>query len=261
MRQPTGGWCLRLGGRLLPEDAQDERRSDGQPHRHDPQVAPAAQRVRARFLVDATGRAATIARQLGARGESTDRLVAIAGFFQQVQPRDSTDPRTLVEAFRDGWWYTAPLPGDQRIVCCMTDADIARALGLHEPSCWSALLTSMGCIAATIRDAVPHGPLVARAVGSRCLEPAAGTGWLAVGDAASHFDPLSSQGIIKAMRSGIFASYAIADLLASGDASGVKRYGAFVRTEFTAYTRARVKYYSEERRWPDSLFWQRRSLT
>jgi len=64
--------------------------------------------LRARFLVDATGRTATLARRLGARMVGDDRLVAFTQLFEQ---RNSAEPRTLVEAFRDGWWYTARVPG------------------------------------------------------------------------------------------------------------------------------------------------------
>lgn len=212
--------------------------------------------LRARFLVDATGRAASIARRVGARGVCHDRLIALTQLFEQ---RDPTDPRTLVEAFRDGWCYTARLPADQRIACCLTDTDIARGLRLHEPRCWSSLLSSMGHVALALRDAEPRGPLIARAVGSRRLDPVAGEGWLAVGDAAATFDPLSSTGIVKALRSGIFASYAIADLLTSRNPSGVKRYAAFIRAEFDAYTRTHAAYYRAEQRWPESLFWRRRA--
>ena len=36
---------------------------------------------------------------------------------------------------------------------------------------------------------------------------------LSVGDAAACFDPIASSGIVKALRAGIFASYAITDYL------------------------------------------------
>ena len=84
------------------------------------------------------------------------------------------------------------------------------------------------------------------------------TQWLAVGDAASIFDPLSSQGIVKALRSGVFASYAIADLLLNGDDLGLRRYRRYVQDEFEGYAKNRAQYYGEERRWPESEFWRRR---
>lgn len=89
-------------------------------------------------------------------------------------------------------------------------------------------------------------------------EAAAGDTWLAVGDAASTFDPLSSQGLVKALRTGVFASFAIADLLTRDTDAGLARYRRYVPEEYASYSRARAKYYNEEHRWPHREFWRRR---
>jgi flavin-dependent dehydrogenase len=210
----------------------------------------------ARFLVDATGASAAFARRCGARFVTSDRL---AGFARLFEEEEGNDPRTLVEAFADGWWYTAGLPGGLRIAACLTDADLAQRLRLGEPAGWDHQLDATEQIRELLSGSRPKGPVVVRPTQSRRLEPAAGDGWLAVGDAASLFDPLSSQGILKGLRSGIFASYAIGDLLVKGDESGLVRYGRYVRQEFESYSRVRARYYAEERRWPESEFWRRRA--
>jgi 2-polyprenyl-6-methoxyphenol hydroxylase-like FAD-dependent oxidoreductase len=213
--------------------------------------------IDARFVVDATGGNAALARRCGARFVETDTLVGIAGFFEN----GDDDARTLVEAFEDGWWYTAGLPDGRRIIACMTDADIARRKGLHEAKEWRRKLAEMsviGAMTATAGRGKLSGPLVIRSCSSRRLEPAAGKNWLAAGDAASRFDPLSAQGIVKALRSGVFAGYAIGDQLTRNDDSGLERYRRFVFEEFKNYTEVRVKYYREETRWPTSEFWRRR---
>ncbi len=215
--------------------------------------------LRARFLVDATGASATFARRNGARFESADRLTGFVRFFED---RDGNDPRSLVEAFEDGWWYTAGLPGGLRIAACMTDADLGRDRRLSDTTAWTRHLEASERVNERLQGTSPKGEIVVRAAQSRRLSPAAGTAeenWLAVGDAASVFDPLSSSGITKALRSGIFASYAIADLLAKNDVRGLERYRRFVRDEFESYTRLRARYYGEERRWPESEFWRRRA--
>ena len=209
-----------------------------------------------RFLVDATGSSAAFARRCGARFVASDRLAGFARLFEEDETRD---PRTLVEAFSDGWWYTAGLPGGLRIAACLTDTDLARGLRLGEPAAWTRQLEATGQVRELLLGARPRGPVLVRATQSRRLEPAAGDGWLAVGDAASLFDPLSSQGILKGLRSGIFASYAIGDLLVQGDERGLTRYIRYVREEFESYNRVRARYYAEERRWPESPFWQRRT--
>src|SRR6266404_3743566 len=209
--------------------------------------------IAARFIVDATG-GASLARRCGARFEETDSLVGIAGFFDNA----NGNPRTLVEAFEFGWWYTAGLPQSRRIVVCMSDADVARRRRMHETKEWRRTLAAMPHVGAMVGKSEVARTVMIRSASSRRLEPVMGSDWLAVGDSASRFDPLSSQGIVKALRSGIFALYAISDLLERGDQAGLKRYSRFVSEEFKSYKDIRGKYYREEKRWPESEFWRRR---
>jgi flavin-dependent dehydrogenase len=210
----------------------------------------------ARFVVDATG-SAGLARRYGARFVDEDCLVGIAGLFDGC----NGDPRTQVEAFEQGWWYTAGLPESRRIVVCMSDADVARRMRLHEVKEWLRMLVTMPNVGATVGKAEVAEAVIIRSASSRRLEPVTGDDWLAAGDSASRFDPLSSQGIVKALRSGIFASYAISDLLERGDHDGLKRYSRYVCEEFKSYSEIRQKYYREEKRWPASEFWLRRQGT
>jgi flavin-dependent dehydrogenase len=208
----------------------------------------------ARFIIDATGGKAALARRFGAQFVSLDNLVGIARFFEG----GCDDPRLLVEAFEHGWWYTAGLPNGKRIAGCITDADLAQGMKLGETDEWQRRLADAPTVATLMQECTPSSPIIIRSSASRCLEPVATEHWLAVGDAASRFDPLSSQGIVKAMRSGIFASYAIGDWLVQGDKSGLQRYGRFVAEEFRNYSEVRTKYYCQEQRWPASQFWRRR---
>ena len=130
----------------------------------------------------------------------------------------------------------------------------ARTLRLNEAVEWNRALYASSKVGQMVRRSKQRGSLIVRSASSRCLEPPVGEGWLAVGDAASRFDPLSSQGIAKALRSGIFASYAIGDCLVKGDDAGLRRYNRYVTEEFRSYLEVRRKYYSEEQRWPASEF-------
>lgn len=210
----------------------------------------------ARLVVDAGGPSATVSRALGARTVEVDKLVAFARF---VDAGPGEDPRTLVESFSDGWWYTAALPGGRRVVACLTDADVGRRLRLGDDAEWLRHLGATQHVVELVAPARPPAPLVVRPAHSRRLDAASGPGWVAVGDAASTVDPLSSQGIFKALRSGTFASYAIGDALVKDDAAGITRYASFVEAEFDAFVRVRARYYARERRWPSSDFWRRRT--
>jgi flavin-dependent dehydrogenase len=212
-------------------------------------------RLSARCAVDATGRSATLARLHGLRPQRHDRLVGTIALYEDA---GDDGEGLLIETFAEGWWYTAAVPGGRRVVACMCDADTVRPLGLSDMDRWTALLARTRHVYRTITGARACAPPVVRPAGSRRLSDETTLPLLCVGDAASCFDPVSGQGIIKALRSGIFASYAIADLLCRGHGDGVLRYRRFVADEFAGYLQTLCAYYSLETRWPDHPFWQRR---
>ena len=94
---------------------------------------------------------------------------------------------------------------------------------------------------------------------SAYLDRPTGPDWLAVGDAASSFDPLSSQGIYKALADGLKAAEAITAWL-DGDTGALDKYAAFVASRFADYRRNRAYFYAVERRWAGSPFWARRRV-
>ncbi len=208
----------------------------------------------ARAVVDATGRAAVLARLHGRRPQRLDRLVSCFAFCES---RGGTQELTI-EAVRDGWWYTAALPDGRRVIAFMSDADIVRRLELGQRDRWLRALGETTHIGAVTAGAEPLGPRSFTAPARKSCRAISAQTLICVGDAASSFDPVSGQGIVKALRSGVFASYAIADYLERGDPDGLRRYGTFVKSEFAAYRDTLRDYYAQERRWPDSLFWQRR---
>jgi flavin-dependent dehydrogenase len=97
-----------------------------------------------------------------------------------------------------------------------------------------------------------------RPAGSRFLDNTTALPLLCVGDAGLRCDPLAGDGIVRALRCGIFASCAIADWLSRGDARGLGRYRLMLRREFAGYQEALRQHYDLERRWPDQPFWRRR---
>lgn len=244
---------LRGATLILDTRVRDAQRTGNEWHLH----LSGGSAISARFIVDATGGSAALALQCGARFVAADCLIGIAGFFECSKG----DPRTIVEAFADGWWYTAGLPDGRRIVACFTDADLARRRRLNVAEEWRRNLAAMPNVGVLVEQTKFCGEVVVRSASSRRLDPVMGEGWLAAGDSASRFDPLSSQGIVKALRSGIFASYAIGDLLMHGDDAGMKRYARHLFEEFKSYTEVREKYYGEEQRWPAREFWRRRQMT
>jgi flavin-dependent dehydrogenase len=214
--------------------------------------------IRADAVLDCSGRAAAIARRLGARRVHDDKLVALAALHTPGIPGD-VDAATMVEAASDGWWYTALLPRSRRIFVYLTDGDLLDVGAARDLGRWLARLRQTEHIR-QVHDRFQYQVLAAPTVfsaGSSRLRPAGGEHWLAAGDAAISVDPLSSQGIITAISMGRTAAKAILDFLDQRPQAATS-YLAAVDRLARDYLARRMGYYTLERRWPDSPFWRRR---
>ena len=204
---------------------------------------------RSRILVDASGRNGL---RLGnVDREIDDRLVAIALSVSGTH-HNREDLRTCIEATPSGWWYTAPLPHGITIAMLFTDPLIYRQEGIvigKELEC--APLTARRLESGLIQNSsvLP--------VASSCRTAAFGEGWLAVGDSACSYDPISGRGIFNALRWATAASAAITECL-KGNMAPTTRYASQVRLEYDEYVRQRRLYYASERRWPEHFFWSSR---
>ncbi|MFG1272749.1 NAD(P)/FAD-dependent oxidoreductase [Xanthobacter flavus] len=206
-------------------------------------------RLAARFVLDATGRAAAVARHVGSGREAFDRQVALVATLDDADPYRGTS----VEAVADGWWYTTPLPGGRRVLAFLTDADLlgdgvagwARRL---EPTIHVRRLVGEGAGAVVPRTSP------AETAAGRSLH---GPRWCAAGDAAMTFDPLSSQGISAAILMGARAGGLVAAALA-GEGAAFAAWAEDYRTLQGETADLGRHYALMETRWRDAPFWSRR---
>lgn len=213
--------------------------------------------VHARFVVDATGMRARFARSLGAKRVFLDRLICVAGYFQL--PDFSHFSRlTMLEAVEYGWWYSARLPNNRLTATVASDAEFIRVTALNKKDNWLARLKETRHLSNELADCpFIEDSLRVCTAPSFLLDKATGNRWLAVGDAASAYDPISSQGIYKALSDGLQAAKVIASYL-QGETEKLRDYEASLISRFNAYLANRNYFYGMERRWPDAFFWSRR---
>lgn len=205
----------------------------------------------AAFLVDATGRAAWLGRRLGGRRRRFDRLIALAA-LRSPKAAAPGEAATLVEAVSEGWWYSAVVPDGRLSLAFFTDGDLPAARPGVEGL--SAAPVTRARLASYHRGGGPQR----LSCGSQRLAPACGDRWLAVGDAAVAFDPLSSHGLSTALTSALQAGDTVVRDL-GGDATARPGYAAQVDWRVDSFCRLQRQVYAEERRWPGSPFWQRRA--
>lgn len=215
------------------------------------------------FLVDATGVAAGAARRLGVARNEVDSLPVLHAVFDLTRP-DDIPTTTVMEGAEIGWWYAAKLPNARMIVALSTDREEMAERNLNDPAAWRRALDSTRHVAPFLERAAPTTPVpaeIATAVASSAiLSRVVGRNWLAVGDSASSYDPITAQGIIKALSDGELAGAAIADALRDGSETPLSAYQDGVFARFTHYLRLRRDLYGRERRWPEAGFWRRRPL-
>lgn len=217
---------------------------------------PAGRRRTAKvdFVIEATGRSGGTA-GLRAR-HAFDALVGLL-----VYPDTTGDggfgTQFLVESAPLGWWYSAPLPGSRSVFALMTDADNLptgrRARAEFFMRNLQAVPNTRDRYAKTGGRApdpvvVPSRSSVRLSIG--------GPNWVAVGDAAVSYDPITGAGVAAAMSKGA----AVARLISNEQSfhRAIAQYANAERETLDQYLRQWTAIYALETRWRRQRFWQRR---
>jgi flavin-dependent dehydrogenase len=204
----------------------------------------------ARWLVDATGRRASLARQLGIARKRDARMAAVYRIGCGDRPRLD---RTMIEATPNGWWYASYLPGGRPIAGFHLGTDDA-AVFARQPDAWVQALNETIHIKTRFPPATFTTLLAPTEAGGACLARFVGDGWLACGDAALSFDPVSGYGMLAAVHQGALASDCIADALGGG-ATAPRNYSNRLEQLRSVYSRRHREVYLRERRWRSMPFW------
>lgn len=228
--------------------------------------------LNSRFLIDATGRSASLSKILGIHKKRYDSLMGIYRYYapggwqaalMNTHPdscmidNKRIDTTTLIESVQDGWWYCAALPGGQHVITLMADSEYIKRKNLKSIGNYNDALKQTRLINKRCGNLEPVTDPKVVAAYTQSLGRLSGRGWLAVGDAAFTFDPLSSLGIFKALRMSILAAFAVKDYF-SGHDQCLQKYQWLGRSEFDAYLQKRRDYYEQENRFTNHEFWQRR---
>lgn len=211
-----------------------------------------------RIVVDATGRAARVARQAGAQVRRDGRLVCFHAWVEP--PSHGHAGTTMIESDAEGWWYSADLPDGSCVIAWQTDIDLPEARRLRSTADLLEMAQHTALVGARSRGSRVLEPLRVAAAHEQWLDAASGPDWLAVGDAGLSFDPLASQGLLNSLVTGSEAATAVRRSLA-GDADALPSWNAWIGTIRAAYRTHHRHYYALEQRWANETFWARRQRT
>ena len=212
------------------------------------------------MLVDASGRRALMARREQLRRRTLDSQVAAVGFLDAdagAAPLPGHDHHHRGSPRTAGGTRRCSQPA-ARGSMVYRSRSARRACGLASGRLVESVAFShlVGRLVAAHGYGIPQRIEVFAASSSLLTHPT-GDGWIAAGDAAASYDPLSSHGIGSALACGRSAARAVAATL-DGDTTAFTTYRDRLLADYTHYLCTRHAYYADERRWPTSPLWRRR---
>ena len=213
--------------------------------------------IHAKYIIDASGRKGVFAKKEGAKKQIFDRLLGIYAWYH---PQDGQDNNAvpLVEAQENGWWYSAILPDKRWITAWMTDSDLSKDTNWTDAKTYVNHLAKATHTSARLGTSPLPYQIQIFPASTYMLDKMGGDGWISTGDTTYTYDPLSSSGILKALRTGIFSGYVALDFFKGEEQAGLEKYNRFIQSDFESYLATRKKYYSDEKRWSTAEFWLRR---
>ncbi|WP_109830042.1 NAD(P)/FAD-dependent oxidoreductase [Reichenbachiella versicolor] len=208
--------------------------------------------LKASFVIDASGRARAFTRRIGIKKFHSDKLLATCCHLEGQS--DKTDRMASIISDTDGWWYYAQYCRDKGSLAYFTDADLPQHKTINHlqdkaksNSILKALLLDKHFIPTTF---------MRNAAYSSAIQNCVGDGWLAMGDAAMSFDPLSSFGMTSAMSSAFYGSQAIMRFF-HNQPEYLKTYQQLLQQNYLSYLKKRKIEYAKVSN-SESKFWLRR---
>ncbi|HEU4834670.1 MAG TPA: FAD-dependent monooxygenase [Pyrinomonadaceae bacterium] len=211
--------------------------------------------LRGKCLVEATGRNRAVLKLLGIGSAEYDELTAYSCHLPRTD-HPKIKHGVFVESFEHGWGIVSRLSDEMQVMSLFSRRRVGIHKDLKDYSCWPAILSGT----AHLRDflsAATDIRVVGGDAGSSRATRLAGKCWLAIGDAAIAFDPLSSHGITNAIYTADRAVKAIALHLSDRHEKHFRDYAGSLSAIFATYLGTRYELYQRERRWPEAAFWTR----
>jgi flavin-dependent dehydrogenase len=209
-------------------------------------------RLRARAIVDASGRAGLLSRRFGLRiAEPQLANVAVFSHYSGVPRQDGRRSGDIRIIARDdlGWFWMIPIADDLMSVGVVLPRSSARELPDVEPATLlDRMIADTPAVTRLMTTATREWPVRVEKDFSFSSRAYAGDRWLLAGDAGSFLDPVFSTGVAIALESGLEAAQAVAAGLAAGNLSArqFRRFARRQRQRYLSFRRFVLGFYTPE---------------
>lgn len=210
--------------------------------------------VQGKILVDATGRNRAVLQKLDIQATTHDELVVLSCHIPKLKHPKLTH-EVYVESFKEGWGIVSALNETENICSIFTHKNHEILSKLKDVSQWKSVLAET----VYLKDFLTEDVQVKFKGGnanSSVANKTSGSNWLALGDAAMSFDPLSSHGITNTIYTAVRAAEAIEKKLTEADPDAFREYGETMQKIYQQYLLSKNKLYQQETRWKNSEFWK-----
>ncbi|PHS04196.1 MAG: hypothetical protein COA88_14030 [Kordia sp.] len=205
------------------------------------------QTINGRVIVDATGRNRAILKLLGVTTESFDNQVALSCHVPYFK-HPKLIHRVFVESFENGWGIVSSLNEQINGITLYTQKGSSILPQLKDYRNWKELLSNTKLLKDFLTDDRNRKVVGGNANSSRASQ-VTGSNWLAIGDAAIAFDPVSSHGISNAIYCTYLASNAIESHVTNNTTSPFQNYDDTICQIFNEYLKQQSKLYDTDNRW------------
>ena len=189
--------------------------------------------IKGKIFVDGTGRKRSLLKQLHIPTEQSDQQLAFSCHLPRVyHPKIKHD--VFTELFTQGWGIVSGLDERTNVLTLFTEQNLPLARDLRYYRKWQEVLSETRILQDFLVSNLDVRVKVSIANSSRASQ-ISGKNWLAIGDAAIAFDPLSSHGITNAVYTAWQAQEAITLYLKSNLQKPLVDYAHSLEKIFIAY--------------------------
>ena len=254
------------GARVEGDAAVRDVRIEGDVHRieytnGDAVADDRTQTVRARWVLDCSGRSGVVARSYRRQQEGHATL-ALVGVWRRSGGWSVRDPtHTLVESFADGWAWSVPVDDQVRYFTVMVDPRVTEMERSKELApIYRSAMTKAQRMEALLDGARMDGEAWACSASMYYASRYAEGRILLVGDAATFLDPVSSFGVKKAFTSAWRAAVVVHTALEKPEmeTAAVELHQVRERRAYASYTDQAADVFRTAGRDHRHAFWERR---
>jgi flavin-dependent dehydrogenase len=210
--------------------------------------------IKARFLVDATGKHSLLSEKKQRYSAAT---LALYGYWKNTS---FSDAESCVEAGENEWFWGASLPNGTFNAAVFLDRERYAKIGCDRQQFYESLLSKttlfQGCLPGRLETPVQVCD-ASSYFATDSIEP----DFIRVGEAAFSIDPLSSQGVQVAMMSAFTGSIAVHTILTQSDRTdaAIAFYRDRQQETVDRNQKTAAQFYAEQDLYPPTSFWQSRA--